>query len=145
MHPLINKIPVLKKEDRIGQRSAQNCYNYVNVSLAVAGKYFEITQVEFGADSGRPSLVAVVQNPWSPDIGGEGDILDACRHTFSVRISLCSGRGVFSLVSDVGSTSVECNRVQPRIMIKSLVRTTFLLQDPIASPIFFYFLLPHQL
>ena len=37
IHPLLNKIPVLKKEDRVGQRSAQNCYNYVNVSLAVAG------------------------------------------------------------------------------------------------------------
>jgi len=37
IHPLLNKIPVAKKEDRIGQRSAQNCYNYVNVSLAIAG------------------------------------------------------------------------------------------------------------
>lgn len=40
IHPLLNKIPVSKKEDRIGQRSAQNCYNYVNVSLAVAGEHF---------------------------------------------------------------------------------------------------------
>lgn len=55
IHPLLNKIPITKKEDKVGQRSAQNCYNYVNVSLAIAGtsrSYFSQAQI-------RPSTSAV--------------------------------------------------------------------------------------
>ena len=37
MHPLLNKLPTTKPEDRVGQRSLQNGYNLVNVSLAISG------------------------------------------------------------------------------------------------------------
>jgi len=39
IHPLLNKIPITKQEDRVAQRSAQNCYNYVNVGMAITGTF----------------------------------------------------------------------------------------------------------
>ncbi len=36
VHPAINTIPNTRQH-RVGKRGAQNCYNYVNASMAVAG------------------------------------------------------------------------------------------------------------
>ncbi|KAJ9649421.1 hypothetical protein H2199_000196 [Coniosporium tulheliwenetii] len=38
VHPAINSIPPTPQH-RVGKRGAQNCYNYVNASLLVAGVF----------------------------------------------------------------------------------------------------------
>lgn len=102
VHPAINTIPNTRQH-RVGKRAAQNCYNYVNASLAVAGALLapglllppgsERSFTDNSRDQSTAEL-AMGAHGGPEDPRGDGCVLGDSGGRLLVRGQVYAGRGV---------------------------------------------------